>query len=355
MTSVGPPVPRSQFVGPPLPKTYTAILVHNPGPNNTLTHTSLPLNPPKANEILIRNTFAGVNYIDTYFRSGLYPLTSPILGTEAEGVIAALGSDISSSKDPSYNTLQVGDRVAYFGSNAYAEYTAVDAVNVSKLPEWIPEGHGAAAIVQGLTALTLIREAYHVKKGDWILVHAAAGGVGLWLVQLLRDVGAHVIATASTDAKLELAKKNGAEHVINYTKNPDWVSAVKAITSEGVEAVFDGNGKTTFQGSLDVLKRKGTLATFGNASGPIDPVPLQVLTGKNLKLVRPRLFAYVATRQEFVEYADELWRIIKKGDVKIYIHKIYSWRDIEEAHRDIQGRGTTGKLLLKIDKKDILD
>lgn len=185
-------------------------------------------------------------------------------------------------------------------------------------------------MIQGLTALTLIRETHHVKPGDSVLVHAAAGGVGLWLCQLLRAVGAgKIIATASTDEKLSLAKENGATHTINY-KTQNWVEEVKKLG--GVIATFDGVGASTFEGDLEVLNRKGTLASFGNASGAVPPFAISRLAPKNIKVARPQLYGYVATREEFVGYAEELFGLVKEGRVKVRIHKEYKLDDVKQVH-----------------------
>lgn len=194
--------------------------------------------------------------------------------------------------------------------------------------------------------MTLIRESYFVRKGDWILVHAAAGGVGLWLCQLLKAVGAKVIGTASTEEKIKLAKENGAEFMINYS-HENWVERVKEITSgEGVAAVFDGVGASTFDGDLQVLARKGTLASFGNASGAVPPFPIAKLSQKNLKILRPTLFNYIATREEFEKYAGELFDFILKDNLNVRMD-VYPLEDVAKAHIDLEGRKTTGKLLLK--------
>ncbi|KAI9724001.1 MAG: hypothetical protein M1812_000719 [Candelaria pacifica] len=231
--------------------------------------TDLPVPQPKEGEILIKNEIVGINYIDTYFRTGLYPSPLPlILGREASGKITSLG--------PAGNMygLQPGDRVVWMGTNSYAEYTATPAEKAIKIPDSIPTQQAAAALLQGLTALTLVREAYEVKKGEWILVHAAAGGVGLWLCQILRAIGARIIGTASTLEKRELARENGAQVLVDYSKE-DVVKRVREITGgEGVAAVFDGVGKSTFESSMECLRRKGSMVSFGNASGAVPPVTI---------------------------------------------------------------------------------
>jgi len=228
----------------------------------------------------------------------------------------------------------------------YAQYTAASAKYAIKIPDAISTKDAAAALLQGLTALTLIRESYHVQKGDWILVHAAAGGTGLWLVQLLRAVGAKVIGTCST-TKMDLAKSHGADYVIDYTKE-DVVKRVKEITGgEGCAAVYDGVGKSTFDISLECLARKGTLACFGNASGPPDPVTIARLSPKNAKLLRPTLFNYIATREEFETYSNELFDFMIKNKIDVRVHEVYPLKEAARAQDDLTGRKTTGKLLLK--------
>jgi NADPH2:quinone reductase len=265
-----------------------------------------------------------------------------MLGREAEGTIVSVG--------PSGNLydFKISDKVVWMSTDAYAEYSAVPAEKAYLIPSGIKPGVAAAGILQGLTALTLIREAYHVKAGEWVLVHAAAGGVGLWLVQLLRAVGAKVIGTASTPEKIELAKKNGAEFTINYS-HESVVEKVKEFTGGvGVAAVFDGVGKATFEDDLQILARKGTLASFGNASGAVPPFAISRLAAKNLKILRPTLFNYLYTREEFEQYAGELFQFILKGDIDVRISEIYPLQEVARAHTDLEGRKTTGKLLLKL-------
>lgn len=210
-----------------------------------------------------------------------------MLGREGEGHIAAVGDSVTGFK--------VGDRVAYLGEGAQQEYAAVDSIRVARIPDGLPEGIGAASLLQGLTAITFAREAYHIQKGDFVLVHAAAGGVGLWLVQIASALGARVIATASTPEKLTIAKENGAEFLINYS-NTVWHDEVLKImkgNGDEVAAVFDGVGKDTFEGDLEVLGRKGTLVNYGNASGMVPPFSIARLSAKNIKLLRPQLYPYI--------------------------------------------------------------
>ncbi|KAG9235837.1 hypothetical protein BJ875DRAFT_256473 [Amylocarpus encephaloides] len=328
-----------------IPKTMSGVLIEKTGGVEVLQYKQdLPVPTPKEGEILVENDYIGINYIDTYFRTGLYPSPKPeILGREAEGTIISLGPS------GNFHNLTPGNRVVYLGTSAYAQYTCVPASKAYLIPSGLPPSLAAASLLQGLTALTLIREAHPVKKGDWVLVHAAAGGVGLWLCQLLRAVGAHVIGTASTAAKIKEAKANGGEWMINYKEEEaELVEKVLQITwREGVIAVFDSTGKDQFENDLKVLRRKGTLVSYGNSSGAVPPFAISKLAAKNLKLLRPTLFNYIATREEFEQYCSELFDFIIKDKMNVKIHEIYPLADIARAHADLEGRKTTGKLLLK--------
>ncbi|KAF2129473.1 NAD(P)-binding protein [Dothidotthia symphoricarpi CBS 119687] len=323
-----------------------AVIIEKTGGTDVLQYkTDWPVPEPKDGEVLVKNEYIGINYIDTYFRSGVYPLPEVpfILGREGSGTIAAVGANAPSD-------LKVGSRVVYMGTQAYAEYTPVSGKSTIPIPDSIDSKIAAAALLQALTALTLIREAYPVQKGDWVLVTAAAGGVGLWLCQMLRAVGARTIATASTEEKRQLAKENGAEVLLEYHEEDRdvFVKKVLEITGgEGVHAVFDSVGKDTFDSSLAVVRRKGTMVSFGNASGPVTGFSLARLSAKNVKLLRTTLFNYIATRDELVQYADELWKFIEKDGLNVRIHDVYPLADIARATQDIEGRKTTGKLVLK--------
>ena len=229
-------------------------------------------------------------------------------------------------------------------TGGYAEYTAVQADNVYPIPEGISNERAAASLLQGLTVLTLIEEAYQVKKGDWILVPAAAGGTGGWLCQLIKARGAHVIGTASTPEKQKLAQEYGAEVVVGYEQA---IETVKEKTGgKGVEASFDGVGKATFDQSLEALARKGTLVSFGNASGPVPPLTISRLTAKNAKICRPTMMQYIVTKEEKERYAKELWEVLKQPSLRVEVHEIYPLSEIRRAHSDLEARKTTGKLLL---------
>ncbi|EAT78697.1 hypothetical protein HBI56_170950 [Parastagonospora nodorum] len=329
-----------------LPKTMKAVQIEKTGGTDVLQYkTDVPVPEPKEGEVLVKNEFIGINYIDTYFRSGVYnPPSFPyILGREGSGTVAAVGPNAPSD-------LSVGTRVAYMGQYAYAEYTAAPSNYTIPIPDSIETKTAAASLLQALTAVTLIREAHAVQNGDWILVTAAAGGVGLWLCQLLKAVGARTIATASTPEKRQLAKDNGAEVVLEYFEDDRdlFVKKVLEITGgEGVHAVFDSVGKSTFDSSLAVVRRKGTMVSFGNASGPVTGFALARLSAKNVKVVRPTLFNYIATREELQKAANELWKFIEKDGLNVKIHDVYPLSDIVRATQDIESRKTTGKLVLK--------
>ncbi|KAL0930376.1 NADPH2:quinone reductase [Colletotrichum truncatum] len=306
-------------------------------------HTDLPVPALSEGHVLVRNEYAGINYIDTYFRTGLYKGPLPnILGREGAGTVVAA--------HPSVSGFQPGDRVVYMGSfGSYATYSAVTADNLQRIPDGVSTDQAAAALLQGLTAWTFVREAGVVQKGEWVLVHAAAGGVGLLLVQMLRAVGAKVIGTTSSDEKCELARKNGAEWIVN-SKSQNLVEEVKKITGgHGVDVIFDGVGKATFDSDLEMAARKGRLVIFGNASGAVPPFDILKLGPKNLKVMRPIVNGYVATRDELEKYTSELFEMITSGKLHVAIHNAYPLSEVKTAHTDLESRKTTGKLLLKID------
>ncbi|KAI0021533.1 NAD(P)-binding protein [Xylariomycetidae sp. FL0641] len=325
-----------------IPSTMKGVLINKTGGTEVLEYkTDIPVPTPIDGQILVKNDFVGVNFIDTYFRTGLYPAPQMpyILGRDAEGTIVKTGGGETFG-------LKEGDRVVFLSEGSYAEYTAAAAKTAVKLPADLPPRVGVAALLQGLTALTLVREAHPVKKGDWVLVHAAAGGTGLWLCQLLRAIGAKVIGTASTAEKVALATQAGAEHMINYA-HEDVKAKVQELTGgAGVVAVFDGVGKSTFDLSLECVARKGSLVSFGNASGAVPPLTIARLSAKNVRLLRPTLFNYVATRAEFEHYVDELFRFILHDKLDVRIHETYPLSEVARAHQDLEGRKTTGKLLL---------
>ncbi|KAK4155831.1 hypothetical protein C8A00DRAFT_13136 [Chaetomidium leptoderma] len=347
-----------------IPKTMSGILIEETGGADVLKwKTDLPVPELKEGEILVRNEFIGVNFIDTYFRTGLYKSPLPLItGKEAGGVIIALHPSLSSSSSSSPLPLKEGDRVAYVADHAYAEITAVPARCAAPIPSELATDTAAASLLQGLTALTFVREAAGLARPQaaqdsklgasearpWVLVHAAAGGTGSMLVQMLAVHGARVIGTAGGEEKCAIARGNGAQWVVD-SKKEDVVERVKEITGgKGVDVIFDGVGKATFDGDLDMIARKGTLAVFGNASGPVPPVDLLKLGAKNIKLMRPVLFAYIATKEERDAYTKELFELLVAGKVKVKIHEVYPLKEVARAHTDLEGRKTTGKLMLKI-------
>lgn len=276
-----------------------------------------------------------------YFRTGLYPAPGfpYVLGREGAGTVVSTGSgDVLGFK--------TGDQVVWMAEGGYGEYTAVPAGKTMKLPEGLSTKIGAAALLQGLTALTLVREAHPVKTGDWVLVHAAAGGTGLWLCQLLKSIGANIIGTASTQEKVDLASKAGATHVINYSHEDVKTKVLELTKGEGCIAIFDGVGKATFDLSLELVARKGSLVSFGNASGAVPPVTISRLSAKNARLLRPTLFGYIATREEFEHYSNELFNFILKDKLNVAVHEVYPLSEVARAHNDLEGRKTSGKLLL---------
>ncbi|GEQ70213.1 hypothetical protein JCM33374_g3889 [Metschnikowia sp. JCM 33374] len=296
-------------------------------------------------EIIINNKYAGVNFIDAYFRKGIYPTQFPhIFGREATGIVAAVGEEVSNYK--------VGDKVAYLSSQTFAQYTKISAktVQIKKLPEATTDEElkrWAAILLQGLTAITLPKESYEVKKDDFILVWAAAGGVGQILTQYTTSLGARVIAIASTDEKLQIAKEAGAEFLIK--SDDDIVTKVTEITKgAGVRASFDSIGKDSFEASFASLGRKGTLVSYGNASGVVPPFSLNRLSPKNLKITRPQLFASIQTEEEWDAYTGILEKALAKGIVNVTIYKTYLLSEYAQATKDLEERKTSGKLVLKI-------
>ncbi|KAF9886371.1 NADPH:quinone reductase [Aspergillus nanangensis] len=328
------------------PSSMKAIVVEKlGGPEVLQVQPNHPIPTPTEGQLLIKNRICGINYIDTYFRTGLYPSPKPeILGREAAGTVAAVGPG------PNPHNFQVGDRVAWLATGGYAEYTAVPAGKTVKIPEGISDEDVMGSFLSGLTVLTLAKETYAVQKGDWVLLHAAAGGAGFLMTQILKSIGAHVIGTAGGPEKVALVKSLGADHVIDYRseEEKDWVKKVKEITGgRGVDVVYDSVGKDTWEGSLEAVKRKGTIVWFGNASGPVPPLPLNKLSPKCVKVARPTLFGYIETREEFEFYVNELFTLLKSGQLKVKIHQIYPLDQVAQAHTDLEGRKSTGKLLLK--------
>ncbi|OQD76524.1 hypothetical protein PENDEC_c004G06048 [Penicillium decumbens] len=327
-----------------VPTNMKAVVVEQTGGPEVLQYkTSWPVPTPQEGQLLVRNNISGVNYIDTYFRTGLYASPKPeILGREGAGTVVALGPNTSGFK--------VGDRVAWLGTSGYAEYTAAPAAKAVKIPEGVSDEDVMASFLSGLTVLSLAKETYAVQKGDWVLVHAAAGGAGFLMTQVLKNIGAKVIGTAGGPEKCALVKSLGADVVIDYRseEGKDWVKLVKEATGgRGVDVVYDSVGKDTWEGSLEAVKRKGTIVWFGNASGPVPPISLPTLSPKCVKIARPTLFGYIETREEFEYYTNELFSLLQSGQLKVKIHKVYPLEDIIQVHKDLEGRKTTGKPLLK--------
>jgi NADPH:quinone reductase len=318
-----------------------AIQVSQVGGPEVLKLVDLPIPEPKPNEALVQIKAAGVNFIDVYFREGRYPAPLPFVnGQEGAGVISKTGSEVSNVK--------VGDRVAYTGVlGSYAEYAAVPADRLVKIPDQIEFNQAAAAMLQGMTAHYLSHSTFPLQRGQTALIHAAAGGVGSLLVQMAKNLGARVIGTAGSEEKAQLARDAGAEEVIIYTKQ-DFETETRRLTNgKGVDVVYDGVGKTTFDRDLNVLRPRGYLVLFGGASGPVPPFDLLELTKHgSLFLTRPSLTHYVARREELEQRSNDVLQMIVRGDVKLRIHKTYPLSEVQQAHRDLEGRKTTGKLLL---------
>ena len=319
-----------------------AIRIHEYGGPEVLRWDEVHVGEPGPGHVRLRQTAVGLNYIDTYHRSGLYklPQLPAVIGTEGAGVVEAVGPDVT--------TLKVGDRVAYAPLiGAYAETRLAPADRLVPLPSWIEDKQAAAMMLQGMTAQFLIRSTYAVQPGDTILVQAAAGGVGLILCQWAKHLGATVIGTVSSDEKAELARANGCDHPIVYTRE-NFGARVKDITDgQGVPVVYDGVGKTTFMDSLDCLRPRGFMVLFGAASGPVPPLDLQVLAAKgSLYVTRPTLFTYVAKREDMMESAADLFEVVHAGGVTINVRQTFPLRDAAEAHRALESRGTTGSTVL---------
>ena len=319
-----------------------AIRIHQTGGPEVLTWESVDLPAPAAGEATVRHAAVGLNFIDTYHRTGLYPLPLPSgIGLEGAGVVEAIG--------PGVTEVQVGDRVAYAGGpiGAYAEARNIPAHRLLKLPDAISFDTAAAMMLQGLTAAYLLRKTYRVQPGDAVLIHAAAGGVGLIACQWAKALGATVIGTVGSAAKGELAKAHGCDHVINYSTE-NFVARVREITGgEGVPVVYDGVGKDTFMGSLDSLRPLGMLVTYGNASGPVPPLDLLLLSQKgSLFVTRPTIVSYTAKRTDLEALGAELFDVVATGKVKIEVHQRYALKDAAQAHSDLEARKTTGSTIL---------
>lgn len=318
-----------------------AIQVSQPGGAEVMQLVDLPLPTPKSNEAVVKISAAGVNFIDVYNREGRYKVPTPfVLGQEAAGTVTAIGSEVKH--------LKPGDRVAYTSIlGAYAEYAAVPADRLVKVPEGVSDQQAAAAMLQGMTAHYLSHDTFPLKKGQTALIHAAAGGVGLLLVQMAHNLGARVIGTVSTDEKARLAREAGADEIILYTQ-VDFEAETKRLTNgKGVNVVYDSVGKTTFEKGLNILLPRGMMVLFGGSSGPVPPFDPLVLTQKgSLFLTRPSLGHYIISSEELQARAGAVFEMIGAGKLKLRIEHVYRLSEARQAHRDLEGRKTTGKLLL---------
>jgi NADPH:quinone reductase len=318
-----------------------AIRIHKTGGPEVMQWDEVEAGKPTAGQVLVRHTAVGLNYIDVYHRTGLYPLPAypAVIGKEAAGVVEEIGSGVT--------TLKAGDRVAHVEMGSYSERRVFAADRMVRVPAGISDQQAAAMMLKGLTAQYLLRRTYKVQRGDTILLHAAAGGVGLILSQWAKALGAKVIGTVGTEEKAALAMAHGCDHVIVYTKQ-NFLDAVKQITgSAGVHVVYDSVGKDTFARSLDCLRPLGMLVLFGQASGPVPPFDLSELMRKgSLFLTRPTLVTYTAKSEDLQSSAAELFDVVSKGAVKIEVRQTYALKDAAHAHRDLEARKTTGSTVL---------
>ncbi|MBO6763418.1 quinone oxidoreductase [Maricaulis sp.] len=319
-----------------------AIRIHETGGPDVLRLDTVDLADPGPGQIRVRHTAIGVNFIDTYHRSGLYPLPLPSgIGLEAAGIVEAVGDGVT--------TLQEGDRVAY-GSGpigAYSQAHILPAGRVAKIPDGVSDEQAAALLLKGMTVRYLFKDTYALQAGDTILFHAAAGGVGQIACQWAADMGVTLIGTAGSDEKCEIARQKGAAHTINYSRE-NVVERVREITEgRGVPVVYDGVGKDTFEMSLDCLAPRGLLVTFGNASGPVTGVNLGILTQKgSLYVTRPSLMHYVASDDDLAANTADVFDAVARGAISIAINQRYALADAQKAHEDLEGRRTTGASVL---------
>jgi NADPH2:quinone reductase len=320
-----------------------AIIVPQPGGPENIQLADLPLPEPGPKQARVRIAASGVNFIDVYFRIGLYKADLPItLGNEGAGTVDAVGSEVTE--------VAVGDRVAYtMARGSYAEYAVVPAAQLVKLPDGVDFQTAAAAMLQGMTAHYLTHSTFALKSGATCLIHAAAGGTGGLLAQMAKMLGARVFGTVSTEEKAKIARENGVDEAILYTQQ-DFETEVKRLTGgRGVDVVFDSVGKTTFEKSLNSLRPRGTLALFGQSSGTVPPFDPGILNGKgSLYLTRPSLGHYLLTREELLWRAGDVLNWIGSGKLKLRVDRVYPLADVAQAHRDLEGRKTTGKLVLTV-------
>ncbi|MBX3532308.1 MAG: quinone oxidoreductase [Rhizobiaceae bacterium] len=320
-----------------------AIRVHEHGGPEVLRYEDMPVGQPGAGQVLLRHTAIGLNFLDTYYRTGLYPAPAglPLIpGHEAAGVVEAVGEGVTH--------LKAGDRVAYGNvMGAYCQRRVAPAERLVKIPAGVSDEQAAGMMLKGMTAEYLLLRTYPVKPGDTILFHAAAGGVGLIACQWAKHLGATVIGTAGGADKVALAKAHGCDHVIDYRKD-DFVAAVKDFTGgKKCDVVYDAVGNDTFPGSLDCLKTRGMFVSFGNSSGPVPPFPMTLLSQKgSLFATRPTLFTYIATRPELEASAKALFDVVASGAVKIEVNQRYALKDAAKAQADLEARKTTGTTIL---------
>jgi NADPH2:quinone reductase len=321
--------------------TVKAIRIHEYGGPGVLQYVEVDLPEPAAGEARIRHSAIGLNFIDTYHRSGLYPVPLPAgIGSEAAGVVEALGDGVTDVK--------VGDRVVYTGrpADSYSECRNFPAGQLVPVPENVSDEQAAALLLKGLTAWYLLHRSYPAKRGDSVLLHAAAGGVGSILSQWAAYLGVHVIGVVSTNLKAELARSQGCEHVV--MADHDVPAAVRGYTDgQGVAAVYDSVGKDTFVASLDSLRPHGVMVTFGNASGPVAPfAPSELAARHSLYVTRPVLFDFISTRADLLAACRELFDVVGRGVVKVNVNQKFALRDAAQAHRDLEARKTTGSTVL---------
>jgi NADPH:quinone reductase len=318
-----------------------AIQVKQAGGPEALEYVDLPTPQPKTGQAVVKLAASGVNFIDVYFREGRYKTPMPfVVGQEGAGTVVSVGTDVQSVK--------VSDRVAWTGlQGAYAEYAVVPADRLVAIPDGVSDQQAAAAMLQGMTAHYLSHDTHPLQRGETALVHAAAGGVGLLLVQMAHNLGARVVATVSTEEKAKLAKDAGADDVILYTQADFETETKRLMNGKGLDVVYDSVGKTTFEKGLNLLRPRGMMVLFGGSSGAVPPFDLIALSQKgSLYLTRPTLVNYIVSREELVARSSAVFGMIASGKLKLRIEHTYSLSDAQQAHRDLQARKTTGKLLL---------
>jgi NADPH2:quinone reductase len=318
-----------------------AIRIHSYGGPEVLRWETIDVPEPGQDQARVRHTAIGLNFIDTYERTGLYPLQLPaVLGREAAGIVEAVG--------PGVSQLKVGDRIAYAGNSAgaYCEARVLSAERLVRIPDGVSDNQAAALMLKGMTAQMLLRQTFRVRKGNTLLVHAAVGGVGSSLLPWAKHLGANVIAVVSTTAKAERARELGADHVVLASE--DWVAQTKAATANrGVDVVYDSVGKDTFMGSLDCLRPRGLMVTYGNASGPVPPMaPLELSKRGSLFLTRPTLFHYIPTRALLVRAASEMFDLVAKSVISVHVGQTYPLQEAAKAHVDLEARRTVGSTVL---------